>query len=125
MNTYPTDSTNYNSLREEIEWSIRLPYEKREIEPYVKMKGAELNNFYQDIRRKMDKELYGMDKVKNRIIHILNDRRSSADACGRNIALCGPSAVGKSEICKVLAKILNKKFAEDFGSRIRCRRYQR
>lgn len=112
MMSYPADSTTYTSLKEEIEWSIRLPYEKREVDPYVKMNNTQLNNFYCEVRKQLDEELYGMEKVKERIIHVLNDRRSSGDACGRNIALCGPPGCGKTQICKVLAKILNKKFAK-------------
>jgi ATP-dependent Lon protease len=112
MLTYPTDSTTYSSLREEIEWSIRLPYQKREVESYVSMNNTELNHFYCDVRRMLDEELYGMNKVKERILHVLNDRRSSGDSCGRNIVIAGNVGVGKSAICKVLAKILNKKFAK-------------
>jgi len=112
MLTYPSDSSTYSSLREEIEWSIRLPYQKREIEPYVSMNNSELNRFYCEVQKMLDEELYGMKKVKERILHVLNDRRSSGDSCGRNIVIAGNVGVGKSAICKVLAKILNKKFAK-------------
>ncbi len=112
MMTYPTDSTNYSSLKEEIEWSIRLPYEKREVEQYVSMNNKSLNSFYCNVRKSLDSEIYGMDKVKDRILHVLNDRRSSGDACGRNIALVGKPGTGKTQICKSLAKILDKKFAK-------------
>jgi ATP-dependent Lon protease len=112
MMSYPNDSTTHTSLREEIEWSIRLPYEKREVDAWVTMDAVKLNSFYCQIRKQLDEELYGMEKVKERILHVLNDRRSSGDACGRNIALVGPPGCGKTEICKVLAKVLNKKFAK-------------
>ena len=118
MLTYPQDSSMYSSLREEIEWSIRLPYQKREVDPYVNMNNTDLNRFYCEVRRELDKELYGMEKVKDRIIQVLNDRRSSADACGRNIFLVGGVGLGKSQVCKVLAKILQKKFAKISGASI-------
>ena len=112
MMTYPTDSTTYTSLKEEIEWSIRLPYQKRDVDNYISMNNKELNNFYCNVRNLLDQDLYGMEKVKNRILHVLNDRRSSGDACGRNIALVGKPGTGKTAICKVLSKILDKKFAK-------------
>lgn len=112
MMTYPVDSSTHTSLKEEIEWSIRLPYQKREVDSYVKMNNSQLNEFYSNLLKQFDKELYGMEKVKERIIHILNDRRSSGDECGRNICLVGNPGVGKTQICKVLAKLLDKKFAK-------------
>jgi len=112
MMNYPSDSSYYTSMKEEIEWSLKLPYQKREEDPYVHMNNIQLNRFYCNVRKELDKELFGMNNVKERIIHILNDRRSSGDACGRNIALVGPPGVGKSAISKVIAKILNKKFAK-------------
>lgn len=112
MLTYPSDNSTYQTLREKIEWGVRLPYQKREVEDYVNMNKNELGDFYIDVRKTLDKNLFGMDKVKERILHILNDRRSSGDACGRNICLVGNPGTGKSKICKVLAKILNKKFGK-------------
>ena len=112
MISYPSDSPLHSSLRDEISWAIKLPYQKREIDPYFKMNNVTLNKFYCQVRKKLDEELYGMEVVKDRIIHILNDRRASGDECGRNIALVGNPGTGKSQICKVLAKILNKKFAK-------------
>jgi len=108
MNTYPSDSSLHLSLREEIEWGLRMPYQKKDEDIIVNMNSKQLNRYFCEIRDKLDNELYAMDKVKDRIIHILNDRRTSGDMCGRNLALVSSPGCGKTKICKVLGDILNK-----------------
>lgn len=110
MKTYPEDSTLYNSLKEELEWSVRLPYNSSHLEAYDTLKGEQLNKFYEEVMRTLDRKLFGMKEVKERILHILNDRT------GRNIALVGPPGVGKTAICKALADIFGKKFAKISGA---------
>ncbi|GAH14051.1 unnamed protein product [marine sediment metagenome] len=101
------------SLREEIEWGLKMPYQKTDgNDKTVTMNNKQLNRYFCNIRKKLDKELYGMNKVKDRILHILNDRRTSENSCGRNLALVGVPGTGKTKIFKVLGKILNKKFAK-------------
>ncbi len=114
MMSYPPDSSIHTSLKEEIEWSVRLPYQRQEEDGFLVgiNDGKELNQLYCRIREELDKELYGMEKIKDRLLHIINDRRSSKDTCGRNLAIVGSPGTGKTQICKVLAKVLNKKFAK-------------
>ncbi len=101
----------YNSIREEIEWSVRLPHNKsHSITDLMTMNKEELNEFYTRFLNEMDKELYGMEKIKWRMIEIINDRRRSGDACGRNIAIVGPPGTGKTAIAKALAKTLEVPF---------------
>ncbi len=112
MMSYPQDNSNYNSLREELEWAVKIPYERREIDSYVNMSGKALTDFYKSFLENLDKALYGMRGVKERFLHIWNDRKTSGDACARNLALCGNPGCGKSAICKAVANTLGKKFAK-------------
>ena len=112
MMTYPPDSSFHLSLREEIEWALKLPYEKSVTNNLENASNLEVNKYFTWVKQQLDVELYGMDDVKQRIIQILNDRRTSGNACGRNLALVGPPGVGKTAICKVLGKILGKRFAK-------------
>lgn len=111
MMKHEPGSTVYNSLKDEIEWVLKLPHNKGDEMNHIKtMSSKELNNYYINIMKQLDDELYGMENVKNRLLHIINDRRSSNNSCGRNIALIGPPGVGKTQIGKSLAKVLNVKF---------------
>ncbi len=112
MLSYPSDSSLHLSVREEIEWGLKMPYQMKEEDNMANMNNKQLNKYFCHVRSELDKELYGMDKVKDRILHILNDRRTSGDMCGRNLALVGPPGTGKTKICKVLGKILNKNFVK-------------
>jgi len=111
MLEHEVGSQAYNSIREEIEWSVRLPHNKAHtIADLSEMDSSELNSFYTRFLDTMNTELYGLDNVKMQMLHIINDRRRSGDACGRNIALVGAPGTGKTAICKAFSKALGIPF---------------
>jgi len=115
MQTYSADSPLYNSLREEIEWSVKLPHSKKTRDVYLDMNMKQLTEFYAKMMQKLNEELFGMQKVKENLLQIWNDRRTASllgHSCGRNLGLCGPAGVGKSAIAKAFAKALGKKFVK-------------
>ncbi len=59
----------------------------------------------------LDKEHYGMDKVKERILELLAVRVMSPDIKGQIICLVGPPGVGKTSIAKSIAKSMGRKYS--------------
>ncbi len=60
--------------------------------------------------RVLDKDHYGMKKVKERILEALSVYKMAPDMKGQTICLVGPPGVGKTSIAKSIAKAMGKKY---------------
>lgn len=58
----------------------------------------------------LDKDHYGLQKVKERILELLSVRELAPDVKGQIICLVGPPGVGKTSIAASIAKTLNRKY---------------
>lgn len=98
LQNHEIGSQSYNAIREEIEWGVKLPHNNgiiSNIDPkdyHLFMEG-------------LNKELYALNKVKLRMLHVINDRQTSGGACGRNIAFVGVPGAGKTAAGIALAKV--------------------
>ncbi len=61
-------------------------------------------------RKVLDKDHYGLDKVKTRIVESLAVLKRNPDFSGQIICLFGPPGVGKTSIVKSLASSMNRKY---------------
>lgn len=61
-------------------------------------------------RRILNKEHYGLEKVKDRIVDSLAVYKRNPDFNGQILCLAGPPGVGKTSIVKSLAKSMNREY---------------
>ncbi len=61
-------------------------------------------------QRQLDKDHYGLEKVKERILEILAVRKTAGEVKGQIICLVGPPGVGKTSIAQSIAKCMNRKY---------------
>lgn len=100
MSKMQTGSPEVAVIRTYVEWILDLPWET-ETEDNLDLKNA---------LKILDKNHYGLKKVKDRILEYLAIRKLKNDMKGPIICFVGPPGVGKTSIAMSIAKALNRKF---------------
>ena len=83
-----------------VDWILDLPWGK-ETEDNLDLSRA---------REILDREHYGLEKVKERIIEYLAVLRMKKNMKGPILCFVGPPGVGKTSIVKAIAEAVNRKF---------------
>lgn len=87
-------------LRTYVEWLLNMPWDKTTEE---KLDPAEA-------RKTLERDHYGLDKVKERIIEYIASRKMANDYNSPILCLVGPPGVGKTSIVKSIAEAVNRKY---------------
>ena len=96
-----------------LNWAISLPYDKIKIFPFS---SSDISTFLKKISNELDKELYGMKNVKEQIILFVSTKIQNPHMKNCSLALIGPPGVGKTNISRLLAKVLDFPFEQiSFG----------
>ncbi len=96
----PSGSHESTVIRNYLDKCLEIPFGK-----YTKD-----NIRFDKARKILDKEHYGLEKVKDRIIDSLAVYKRNPDFSGQILCLSGPPGVGKTSVVKSLAKSMNRKY---------------
>jgi len=103
----------YSKLKSWIEWSLKLPFDKTCKITKSKNIALYINKIYKEL----NKELYGMHKVKEQLLLFLNAKLTNPSMKGCSLGFIGKPGCGKTSIVRALARILKLPFEQiSFGS---------
>ena len=90
----------FQTIKDFLELVSELPYGKMSQDTYDVESAREI----------LDKDHYGMKKVKDRILEFIAVAKLKNQIKGKNILMVGPPGVGKTSIASSIAKALNREF---------------
>ena len=94
------NSSEYIVTRNYLDTIVNLPWDEPVPENYSMTKAREV----------LDEDHYGLEDVKKRIIEYLAVRKLKNDSKGSILLLVGPPGVGKTSVCRSIARAMNKPF---------------
>ncbi len=96
----PSSSAESSVIRNYIEWLIALPWSVSTKDDHNILKAEKI----------LDKEHYGLEKVKERVLEYLSVQQLTNSLKGPILCLAGPPGVGKTSLAKSIATSLNRNF---------------
>ena len=94
-------SSEASVLRNYLDVCLELPWEKKTKERVS----------VDAVRRALDRDHYGLEKVKERILEYVAVRQLAPDLKGQVLCLVGPPGVGKTSVAMSMASAMNRKLA--------------
>jgi len=102
LSRMPPQAPEYTVSRTYIDWLVALPWAK----------STEDNLDIPNVRKILDEDHYGLDKIKERILEYLSVRKFKEEGTMRHPILCfvGPPGVGKTSLGKSIARAMGRNF---------------
>lgn len=100
LESIPDSSPEYNVTRTYLNWMVQLPWDKSS-DDKVDIEAA---------KKILEKDHYGLEKPKERIMEFLAVRKLKPEYDGTILCLAGPPGVGKTSLGHSIAKALGRKF---------------
>lgn len=106
-----TDTSEYAKYKGWIDTLLSIPFGINS-ESDIKFESIQdSKNYIKNVRNILDEKLSFLEKPKDQIINIVTQTIRNPDANINAIGLYGGAGLGKTEICKSIAKALNRPFA--------------
>jgi len=96
-------SAEYTVVRTYIDWILDVPWNKTTTDMMD----------IPEVRRVLDEDHSGLEKVKKRIVEFLAVRKLKQDKKGPILCLVGPPGVGKTSLGRSIARALGRKFVRN------------
>ena len=93
-------SAEYTVVRTYLDWILDIPWTVMTTD----------NMEIAQVRKVLDEDHYGLDKVKKRILEYLAVRKLKQDKKGPILCLLGPPGVGKTSLGRSIARALGRKY---------------
>jgi ATP-dependent Lon protease len=100
LRTMQVGSAEYTVVRTYLDWILDVPWTVQTPD----------NLEIAGVRKVLDEDHYGLEKVKKRILEYLAVRKLKQDKKGPILCLIGPPGVGKTSLGRSIARALGRKF---------------
>ncbi|MDI3283014.1 endopeptidase La [Polyangium sp. 15x6] len=100
MRSMAQQSAEYNVTRTYVEWIADLPWSKTTVDRIS----------VQEVRRCLDEDHMGLEKVKKRIVEYAAIRQLRADKKGPILLFIGPPGVGKTSLGRSIARAMGRQY---------------
>ena len=97
----PAGSHESDVIRSYLDTCLALPWNTETTDRIDLLKAKKL----------LDRDHYGLEKVKERILELLAVRKLAPDVNGQILCLVGPPGVGKTSVAKSIAATMGRKYA--------------
>jgi ATP-dependent Lon protease len=90
----------YSVTRNYLDWLLEMPWQVR----------TEDNLEIAKVKEQLDRDHYGLEKVKNRVLEYLAVRKLKNDMRGPILCFVGPPGVGKTSLGRSIAEAMGRKY---------------
>ena len=106
-----SDTSEYSKYKGWIDALLSIPFGINSEHNTEFKSNQDTKNYIKNVRDILDEKLSFLEKPKDQIINIVTQTIRNPDANINAIGLYGGAGLGKTEICKSIAKALNRPFA--------------